>query len=122
MLGAGGAVERQHSDCAREGKYDLGRSRTQLRGDAGHHRMAQHLQVGSKKRKALIDDVPLFAEAAHLAVPAEPGKTAVLYKCRAFSVARCYLLKVPQGDIAHAEETRSSCIALFDHRLPDFNV
>src|SRR5271163_4659348 len=77
VLAIGSAGQRQHPDRAGKGKYNLRRSRSSPRRKGRDHRVSKHLRIRGKQRESLIRDLPLAAEQAHFAVPAEARVTPV---------------------------------------------
>ena len=86
-----GPRERQHADLARESEDNLGRRRVELRGESCDQGMTKDFNICREQRKALVDDVALAAESAHVAVPSATGITAVLDKRRRFRVGLGHL-------------------------------
>ena len=78
--------------------------------------MPQDLRVGGEQREALVDDLSIPAERSNIAVPAEAREAAVLDERGGFCTSGLHLFEMPQGDVAHAEETFSAGVALLDHR------
>ena len=79
-----------------EGKDNLGRRRVELRGESCDEGMAQDFDICREYREALIDDVSLAAEGAHIAVPAATGLASVLDECRRFRMGPGHLLQLAE--------------------------
>src|ERR1700720_1991897 len=84
--------------------------------------MRQHLLIGGKKGKSLINNFVLAAEQSHAAVPAQARVAAVLYERGKFSASSDHLLQMAQRNVAYPEQASTSDIALPAHRFPNFRV
>ena len=69
----------------RKGENHLRRSDPALRSQPGDQRMMQHVRICREQREALIHDLPLAAEVAHFAVPAQTGEATILHEGRRLS-------------------------------------
>src|SRR5664279_5042508 len=122
MLGVRGAGQREHPDAACEAKHNLGRSRVGAGGEIYEPSIMQHLHICCEQRETLIEDLSFLAKQTHIPIPFQASEAAVLHERRPVSVGGHHLLKMPEGNIAHAKKTGSAGVTLVAHFLPDLTI
>ena len=122
MLGAGCSCQRQHPNLAGESEDHLRWSYVGLCGEAGDQRVFEHIHIRGEQREALVENLVLAAEAAHLAIPTGDRKATVLHKGGQFSAGGDHVLQMLQRHVADSEEAGAAGITLPAHRLPHLGV
>src|SRR5207245_1472074 len=118
MLPVTRAGERNHPQLYREAEHDLRHRRAMRLGHPANRLAGQFSEIRGQQREALIDDAFALAHASHVAVPAQPRVTAVLYECRPHLRNIAKKSDLLRRDVADADQLHTAFSLELLHRSP----